>query len=55
MQHMEAKQANFYHMISKNEAKIDKIASQLENQKKQMEKIERTMIHMLEHEIHIKC
>jgi hypothetical protein len=27
LQHMEAKQANFNHMISKNEAKIDRIAS----------------------------
>jgi hypothetical protein len=49
---MEAKQANFYHMISENEAKIEKIASPLENQKKQMEKIERTTIRTLEHAIH---
>jgi peptidoglycan hydrolase CwlO-like protein len=51
LQHMEAKQADFNHMISENEGKIDRIASRLENQKKQMEKIERTMIRMLEHEI----
>jgi peptidoglycan hydrolase CwlO-like protein len=52
LQHsMEAKQADFNHMISKIEAKIDRIVSRLENQKKQMEKIERTMICMLEHEI----
>jgi peptidoglycan hydrolase CwlO-like protein len=51
LQCMEAKQANFNHMISKIEAKIDRIASRLENQKKQMEKIERTTIRTLEHEI----
>jgi hypothetical protein len=33
-QHMEAKKANFNYMISKNEADIDRIVSQLENQKK---------------------
>jgi predicted nucleic acid-binding Zn-ribbon protein len=38
-------------MISKIEAKIDRIASRLESQKKQMEKIERTTIRMLEHEM----
>jgi hypothetical protein len=38
-------------MISKNEAKIDRIVSQLENQWKQIKKIEMPMIPMLEHEI----
>jgi predicted nucleic acid-binding Zn-ribbon protein len=51
LQRMEAKQADFNHMISENEAEIDRIVSRLENQKKQIEMIEMTMIPMLEHEI----
>jgi septal ring factor EnvC (AmiA/AmiB activator) len=46
LQHTEAKQANFKHMISENEAEIDKIASRLENQKKQIGKIEKTTVPM---------
>ena len=39
LQHTEAKQANLKHTISKNEAEIDRIASQLEKNK--MQEIER--------------
>jgi peptidoglycan hydrolase CwlO-like protein len=46
LQHTEAKQADFNHTISENEAEIDRIASRLENQKKQIEKIETTTIPM---------
>jgi predicted RNase H-like nuclease (RuvC/YqgF family) len=42
LQHMEAKQSDFInHMISKNEAEIDRIASQLENHKMQIERLKR--------------
>jgi hypothetical protein len=41
LQHTEAKQANFNHTISKNEAEIDRIASQLENHKMQIERLKR--------------
>jgi predicted nucleic acid-binding Zn-ribbon protein len=51
LQHMEANQVNFNHMISENEAEIDRIASRLENQRKQIKMIEMRMIPMLEHEI----
>jgi septal ring factor EnvC (AmiA/AmiB activator) len=46
LQHTEAKQADLKHTISENEAEIDRIASRLENQKKQIEKIETTTIPM---------
>ena len=46
LQCMEAKQADLNHMISENEAEIDRIVSRLENQKKQIKKIEKTMIPM---------
>ena len=51
LQRMEAKQADFNHTISENEAEIDRIQTRLENQKKQIEKIEKTTIPSLEHEI----
>jgi septal ring factor EnvC (AmiA/AmiB activator) len=38
LQHTEAKQADFKHTISENEDEIDRIASRLENQKKQIKK-----------------
>jgi translation initiation factor 2B subunit (eIF-2B alpha/beta/delta family) len=42
LQHTEANQANFNHSISKNEAEIDRIASQLlENHKMQIERLKR--------------
>jgi chromosome segregation ATPase len=41
LQHTEAKQANFNHTISKNEAEIDRIASQLESHKMQIERLKR--------------
>jgi hypothetical protein len=47
LQCMEAKQADLYHMISENEAKIDRVASWLENQKKQIKIIEMMTIPML--------
>jgi predicted nucleic acid-binding Zn-ribbon protein len=46
LQHTEAKKADFKHMISKNEAEIDRIVSRLENQKKQIKTIEKTTIPM---------
>jgi chromosome segregation ATPase len=46
LQDTEAKQADLKHTISENEAEIDRIASRLENQKKQIEKIETTTIPM---------
>jgi structural maintenance of chromosome 3 (chondroitin sulfate proteoglycan 6) len=51
LQRMEAKQADFNHTISENEAEIDRIASRLENQTKQIEKIEKTTIPTLQNEI----
>jgi predicted nucleic acid-binding Zn-ribbon protein len=41
LQHTEAKQADFNHTISKNEAEIDRIVSQLENHKMQIEILKR--------------
>ena len=41
LQHTEAKQADFNHMISENEAEIDRIASRLENHKMQIERLKR--------------
>jgi chromosome segregation ATPase len=42
LQHMEAKQANFNHTISENEAEIDRIANRLlENHKMQIERLKR--------------
>mmetsp|Transcript_10802 Transcript_10802/g.19558 ORF Transcript_10802/g.19558 Transcript_10802/m.19558 type:complete len:1083 (-) Transcript_10802:860-4108(-) len=51
LQRMEAKQADFNHTISENETEIDRLQNRLENQKKQIEKIEKTSIPLLEHEI----
>ena len=45
---MEAKQADLNHTISENEAEIDRIQPRLDNQKKQIEKIEKTTIPSLE-------
>jgi structural maintenance of chromosome 3 (chondroitin sulfate proteoglycan 6) len=51
LQRMEAKQADFNHTISENETEIDRLQNRLENQKKQIEKIEKTSVPLLEHEI----
>lgn len=51
LQRMEAKQADFNHTITENEAEIGRVESRMENQKKQIEKIEKTIIPPLEHEI----
>ena len=51
LQRMEAKQADFNHAIGENVAEIDRVQSRLENQTKQIEKLEKTTIPTLEHEI----
>ena len=51
LQRMEAKQADFNHTIAENEAEISRLETRLENQKKQMETIEKSTIPPLEHEI----
>ena len=51
LQRVEAKQADYSHTISEVEADIARIQTRLENHKKQGEKIEKTTIPHLEHEI----